>query len=85
MLPRTIRQLVRRHRALAADALFEGSAARDASDSGGKDKRKRKDKRKTKLGRGAAGKALVFGLLKHGGKLNAVVMGNARKEACVRH
>ena len=38
-------------------------------------------KRKGKRGRGAAGKVVVFGILKRGGKVYTVVVSNARKES----
>ncbi|EGY53518.1 IS1016C2 transposase [Neisseria shayeganii 871] len=59
--------------ALEADQVFEGSIELDESYFGGK--------RKGKRGRGAAGKVMVFGILKHGGKVYTVVADNAKRES----
>ena len=70
---RKIRQVICHHLALEADQAFEGSVELDESYFGGK--------RKGKRGRGAAGKVVVFGILKRGGKVYTVVVNNARKES----
>ncbi|QNT60077.1 IS1595 family transposase [Neisseria musculi] len=70
---RKIRLVISRHSALEADQVFEGSVKSDERCSGGK----RKGKRST----GAAGKVVVFGILKHGGKVYTVVVDNAKKES----
>lgn len=70
---RKIRQIICHHLALEADALFEGAVELDESYFGGK--------RKGKRGRGAAGKVVVFGILKRGGKVYTVVVDNAKKES----
>ncbi|EOB74116.1 putative transposase, partial [Neisseria meningitidis 97008] len=53
---RKIRTVINHHLALAADEVFEGSVEPDESDFGGR--------RKGRRGRGAAGKVVVFGILK---------------------
>ena len=58
------------YRAVADTAPFAGEIAVDESYFGGH--------RKGKRGRGAAGKIPVFGLLKRGGKVYAVVIANAQ-------
>ena len=70
---RKIRQIINYHLALEADAVFDGSVELDESYSGGK--------RKGRRGRGAAGKVVVFGILKRGGKVYTIVVDNARKES----
>ena len=70
---RKIRQVINHHLALQASTLFEGSVELDESYFGGK--------RKGKRGRGAAGKVVVFGILKRGGKVYTVIVDNARKES----
>ncbi|OSI22758.1 IS1595 family transposase [Neisseria dumasiana] len=70
---RKIRLVISRHLALEADQVFEGTIELDESYFGGK--------RKGKRGRGAAGKVVVFGILKRGGKVYTVVVNNARKES----
>ena len=52
--------------------VFDGSVELDESYFGGH--------RKGKRGRGAAGKAAVFGILKRGGKVYTVVVENAKRE-----
>ncbi|EOC35329.1 putative transposase [Neisseria meningitidis 2001213] len=53
---RKIRTVINHHLALAADEVFEGPVEPDESDFGGR--------RKGRRGRGAAGKVVVFGILK---------------------
>ena len=57
------------HLALAADEVFEGSVELDESYFGGQ--------RKGRRGRGAAGKVVVFGILKRNGRVYTVVVDNA--------
>ena len=70
---RKIRLIISHHLALEADQVFEGSVELDESYFGGK--------RKGKRGRGAAGKVVVFGILKRGGKVYTVVVDNAKRES----
>ncbi|OSI29239.1 transposase, partial [Neisseria dumasiana] len=63
---RKIRLVISHHLALEADQVFEGTIELDESYFGGK--------RKGKRGRGAAGKVVVFGILKRGGKVYTVVV-----------
>ncbi|MDO5070756.1 MAG: IS1595 family transposase [Neisseria zoodegmatis] len=70
---RKIRLVISHHLALEADQVFEGAIEFDESYFGGKCKGKR--------GRGAAGKVVVFGILKRGGKVYTVVVNNAQKES----
>lgn len=70
---RKIRQVIYHHLAQEAGTLFAGSIELDESYFGGK--------RKGKRGRGAAGKVVVFGILKRGGKVYTVVVDNAKKES----
>jgi len=63
-----LRQLI--YRAVVDTAPFAGEIEADESYFGGQ--------RKGKRGRGAAGKIPVFGLLKRGGKVYAVVIANAK-------
>ncbi|MDO4777853.1 MAG: IS1595 family transposase [Cardiobacteriaceae bacterium] len=70
---RKIRLVISHHLALQADQVFEGSVELDESYFGGK--------RKGKRGRGAAGKVVVFGILKRGGKVYTVVVDNAKRES----
>ena len=58
--------------ALVADEVFEGPVELDESYFG----RRRKDRR----GRGAAGKVVVFGILKRNGRVYTVVVDNAKSE-----
>ena len=60
------------HLALAADEVFEGSVELDESYFGGQ--------RKGRRGRGAAGKVVVFGILKRNGRVYTVVVDNAKSE-----
>ncbi|SUA35719.1 insertion element IS1016 transposase [Neisseria zoodegmatis] len=70
---RKIRLVISHHLALGADQVFEGAIELDESYFG--------DNSKEKCGRGAAGKVVVFGILKRGGKVYTVVVNNARKES----
>ena len=58
---RKIRQLIAHHVKLEATEIFDGAVELDESYFGGV--------RKGKRGRGAAGKVVVFGILKRGGKV----------------
>ena len=58
--------------ALAADEVFEGSVELDESYFGGH--------RKGRRGRGAAGKVVVFGILKRNGRVYTVVVDNAKSD-----
>ena len=60
------------HLVLAADEVFEGSVELDESYFGGQ--------RKGRRGRGAAGKVVVFGILKRNGRVYTVVVDNAKSE-----
>ena len=60
------------HLALAADEVFEGSVELDESYFGGQ--------RKGRRGRGAAGKVVVFGILKRNGRVYTVVMDDAKSD-----
>ena len=67
-----LREVIAEHLAAEAPELLEGSIEVDESYFGGA--------RKGKHGRGAAGKVVVFGLLKRGGKVHTMILPNARKE-----
>ena len=67
---RKLRQRIADQLALVEHEVFDGSIELDESYFGGV--------RKGKRGRGAAGKVVVFGLLKRGGKVYAKVVDNAR-------
>ena len=69
---RKIRMVISHHLALAADEVFEGSVELDESYFGGR--------RKGRCGRGAAGKVVVFGILKRNGRVYTVVADNAKSE-----
>jgi len=69
---RKIRMVINHHLALAADKVFEGSVELDESYFGGR--------RKSRHGRGAAGKVVVFGILKRNGRVYTVVVDNAKSE-----
>ena len=69
---RTIRMVVSHHLVLAADEVFEGSVELDESYFGGR--------RKGRRGRGAAGKVVVFSILKRNGRVYTVVVDNAKPE-----
>ncbi|HGP0415374.1 TPA: IS1595 family transposase, partial [Neisseria meningitidis] len=63
---RKIRTVINHHLALAADEVFEDPVEQDESDFGGR--------RKGRRGRGAAGKVVVFGILKRNGRVYTVVV-----------
>lgn len=67
-----LRQLI--YQAIADTTPFAGEIEVDESYFGGR--------RKGKRGRGAAGKVPVFGLLKRGGKVYAVVIANTKAQPC---
>ena len=67
---RKIRMVINHHLALAADEVFEGSIELDESYFGGWCKGRR--------GRGAAGKVVVFRILKRNGRVYTVVVDNAK-------
>ena len=69
---RKIRMVISHHLALAADEVFESSIELDESYFGGR--------RKGRRGRGAAGKVVVFGILKRNGRVYTVVVDNAKSE-----
>ena len=69
---RKIRMVISHYLALVADEVFEGSVGLDESYFGGR--------RKGRRGRGAAGKVIVFGILKRNGRVYTVVVDNARSE-----
>ena len=60
------------HLVLAADEVFEGPIELDESYFGGR--------RKSRHGRGAAGKVVVFGILKRNGRVYTVVVDNAKSD-----
>ena len=69
---RKIRMVISHHLALAADEIFEGPVELDESYFGGR--------RKGRRGRGAAGKVVVFGILKRNGRVYTVVVDNAKSD-----
>ena len=69
---RKIRMVISHHLALAADEVFESPVELDESYFGGR--------RKGRRGRGAAGKVVVFGILKRNGRVYTVVVDNAKSE-----
>ena len=69
---RKIRTIINYHLALAADEVFEGPVELDESYFGGR--------RKGRRGRGAAGKVVVFGILKRNGRVYTVVVDNAKSD-----
>ena len=69
---RKIRTVINYHLALAADEVFEGPVELDESYFGGH--------RKSRRGRGAAGKVVVFGILKRNGRVYTVVVDNAKSD-----
>ena len=70
---RKIRMVISHHLALAADEVFDGSVELDESYFGGR--------RKGRRGRGAAGKVVVFGILKRNGRVyTVVVVDNAKSD-----
>ena len=69
---RKIRMVISYHLVLVADEVFEGSVELNESYFGGR--------RKGRRGRGAAGKAVVFDILKCNGRVYTVVVDNAKSE-----
>lgn len=69
---RKIRTVINYHLALAADEVFDGSIELDESYFGGR--------RKGRRGRGAAGKVVIFGILKRNGRIYTVVVDNAKSD-----
>ena len=69
---RKIRTVISHYLALAADEVFEDPVELDKSYFGGR--------RKGRRGRGAAGKVVVFGILKHNGRVYTVVVDNAKSD-----
>ena len=69
---RKIRMVISHYLALVADEVFEGPVELDESYFGGR--------RKGKRGRGAAGKVVVFGILKRNGRVYTVVVDNAKSD-----
>ena len=69
---RKIRMVISYHLALATDEVFEGSVELDESYFVGR--------RKGRRGRGAAGKVVVFGILKRNGRVYTVVADNAKSD-----
>ena len=69
---RKIRMVISYHLALATDEVFEGPVELDESYFGGR--------RKGRRGRGAAGKVVVFGILKRNGRVYTVVMDDAKSD-----
>ena len=69
---RKIRTVINYHLALAADGVFEGFVELDESYFGGR--------RKGRCGRGAAGKVVVFDILKCNGRVYTVVVDNAKSD-----
>lgn len=69
---RKIRTVINYHLALAADEVFESPVELDESYFGGR--------RKGRRGRGAAGKVVVFGILKRNGRIYTVVVDNAKSD-----
>jgi transposase len=65
-----IRQVISHHIALQAHEIFDGAVELDESYFGGA--------RKGKRGRGAAGKVVVFGILKRGGKVFTKVVNDTK-------
>ena len=69
---RKIRTVINYHLALAADEVFEGPVELEESYFGGR--------RKGCRGCGAAGKVVVFGILKRNGRVYTVVVDNAKSD-----
>ena len=67
-----IRMVISHYLALVADEVFEGPVELDESYFGGR--------RKGRRGRGAAGKVVVFGILKCNGRVYTVVADNAKSD-----
>src|SRR5665811_2193028 len=72
---RKIRQVISHHVELQATEIFDGAVELDESYFGGAHKGKR--------GRGAAGKVVVFGILKRGGKVFTKVVANTKSETLI--
>jgi len=70
-----LREVIALNLARAAPDLLCGEVELDESYFGGR--------RKGKRGRGAAGKVPVFGLLKRGGMVHAVIIGNASRDTLI--
>ena len=70
---RKIRMVISHYLALVADEVFEDPVELDESYFGGRCKGRR--------GRGAAGKVVVFGILKRNGRVYTVVVDNAKSDA----
>ena len=69
---RKILMVISHYLALVADEVFEGPVELDESYFGGR--------RKGRRGRGAAGKVVVFGILKRNGRVYTVAVDNAKSE-----
>lgn len=69
---RKIRMVISHYLALVADEVFEGPVELDESYFGGQ--------RKGRRGRGAAGKVVIFGILKRNGRVYTVVVDNAKSD-----
>ena len=69
---RKIRMVISHYLALVAYEVFEGPVELDESYFGGR--------RKGRRGRGAAGKVVVFGILKRNGRVYTVVVDNAKSD-----
>ena len=69
---RKIRMVISHYLALVADEIFEGPVELDESYFGGR--------RKGRCGRSAAGKVVVFGILKRNGRVYTVVVDNAKSD-----
>ena len=69
---RKIRMVISHYLALVAYEVFEGPVELDESYFGGR--------RKGRRGRGAAGKVVVFGILKRNGQVYTVVVDNAKSD-----
>ena len=69
---RKIRTVISHHLALAADEIFDGAVELDESYFG--------EHRKGRRGRSAAGKVVVFGILKRNGRVHTVFVDNTKSE-----
>ena len=69
---RKIRMVISHYLALVADEVLEGPVELDESYFGGR--------RKGRRGRGAAGKVVIFGILKRNGRVYTVVVNNAKSD-----
>ena len=72
---RKIRMVISHYLALVADEVFEGPVELDESYFGGQ--------RKGRRGRGAAGKVVIFGILKRNGRVYTVVVDNAKPDTLI--